>query len=106
MDAAESAASPTHTLDVDSSEGRLRIRLRDGDVLPDRDCVLVWQPRREADRPTLQMLRHDDPSGAASHFLALVVPAGVRDGTPDAPARGDRPDRSLGLDERPEVGGR
>ena len=74
VDAAESASSPTHPLDVESTEGRLRIRLRDGEVVPDRDCVLVWQPRREADRPTLQILRHDESSDSTSHFLALVVP--------------------------------
>ena len=80
VDAAESASSPTHPLDVESTEGRLRVRLRDGEVVPDRDCVLAWQPRRQADRPTLQILRHDEPSGSASHFLALVVPPADRDG--------------------------
>ena len=74
VDAAEGAASPTHSLSVDATEGRLRIRLRDGEVLPDRDCVLTWQPRRQADRPMLQIVRHDEPSTTGSHFLALVVP--------------------------------
>jgi len=66
--------SPTHTLDVTEAEGRLRVRLRDGEVLPDRDCVLTWQPRREDGRLSLQILRHDDVAERESCFLALVSP--------------------------------
>jgi len=66
--------SPTHALDVEATEGRLRVRLRDGEVLPDRDCVLTWQPPRETARPTLQILRHDDPADRSACFLALVAP--------------------------------
>lgn len=74
LEGADAIASPTHALDVAASEGRLRVRLRDGEVIPDRDCVLSWQPQRQAGRPSLQMLRHQEASGNASCFLALVAP--------------------------------
>ncbi|MCC7368467.1 MAG: VWA domain-containing protein [Chloroflexi bacterium] len=74
VEAAEQVASPTHPLAVEAGEGRLRIRLRDGEVIPDRDCVLTWQPRRQAGRPSFQVLRHALPEGKASCFLALVSP--------------------------------
>ena len=77
LDAAEGASSPTHTLNVDAAEGRLRVTLRDGEVVPDRDCVLTWRPSYQADGPELQVLRHDDNASGESHFLALVVPPAV-----------------------------
>jgi Ca-activated chloride channel family protein len=75
VEGAEQVASPTHRLAVsDDGDGRLRARLQDGEVVPDRDCVLTWQARRQADRPTLTVLRHDEASNQASCFLALVAP--------------------------------
>ncbi|MDP9375529.1 MAG: VIT and VWA domain-containing protein, partial [Chloroflexota bacterium] len=76
--------SPTHDLDVSDVAGEggvRRVRLRGGEVLPDRDCVLRWQPAREAERPALQVLAHDDPASRWVYFLALVAPpAGGRAG--------------------------
>lgn len=66
--------SATHPLAVTQEGEGLRVRLRDGEVLPDRDCVLTWRPPREADRPALQVLLHDDPAGAWVYFLALATP--------------------------------
>jgi len=100
--------SPTHALDVTAAEGRLRVRLRDGEVLPDRDCVLTWQPRQEFGRPSLQILRHDDPAEHESCFLALVSPpaAGTLTiPTPTLPREGTAADRPFRLDERRQVGG-
>jgi Ca-activated chloride channel family protein len=77
VEGADRAASPTHALDVAETEGRLRVRLRDGEVLPDRDCVLSWQPPRVARRPTLQVLWHAEQAGDAACFLALVAPPAV-----------------------------
>lgn len=74
VDGAEQVSSPTHSLDVLAGEQSIRVRLQDGEVLPDRDCLLAWQPRRAADRPTLQLLHHDDPDSGDRHFLALVTP--------------------------------
>lgn len=67
--------SATHALTVGRDDaGGLRIRLRDGEVLPDRDCVIAWRPRQEATRPTLHALVHDDPADKHLYFLALVAP--------------------------------
>lgn len=71
--------SPTHRLDVTEEGGRLRVGLQGGEVLPDRDLVLSWQPRQEQDRPALQILLHEDPVSAQTYFLALVVPPAVHD---------------------------
>ena len=83
--------SPTHALnvEVDSGQGApgfhqasdtpatadaLRVRLHDGEVIPDRDCVLAWKPRQEFDRPALEVFTHDDLSAGWTYFLALVAP--------------------------------
>ena len=67
-------ASPTHALEVTRDGDVSRVRLSEGEVLPDRDCVLAWQPHSEQDRPSLQVLLHDDPDSSQSYFLALVAP--------------------------------
>ena len=71
--------SATHALEVTELDTEQRVRLRDGEVLPDRDCVLSWTPRQEADRAALQVSWHRDPDGVHLYFLALVTP-------PSAPA--------------------
>ena len=64
---AEGVTSPTHPLAVDGG----RVRLRDGEVLPDRDCVLTWKPA-SSDRPALRAWVQ--PDGDATYFLALATP--------------------------------
>ncbi|HXG13459.1 MAG TPA: VIT domain-containing protein [Gemmataceae bacterium] len=71
--------SPTHRLDVTREGQRLRVRLQEGEVLPDRDCVLSWRPAQEADRPSLQVLLHDDRGDGQVYFLALATPPATRD---------------------------
>ena len=73
-------ASSTHALDAEVEDGRRRVRLRERDVLPDRDCVLVWQPEREEARPTLRVLAQHDSASDQTYFVGLVAP-------PRAPAR-------------------
>src|SRR5262249_23476755 len=43
-------ASPTHRLALAPGEDGVRVRLQDGEVVPDRDAVLTWGPKRESDR--------------------------------------------------------
>ena len=76
---ADAVDSPTHRLDVARAGGRARVRLRDGEVLPDRDFVLSWRPEQEQARPDLQVLAHDDPASGQVYFLALVAPPATRD---------------------------
>jgi Ca-activated chloride channel family protein len=67
-------SSNTHQLAVSPEDGGQRVRLAEGEVLPDRDCVLTWRPVQEEVRPALRVMVHeDDPSGQL-YFLALAAP--------------------------------
>lgn len=72
-------ASPMHPLALSSDDDTVRVRLRDGEVLPDRDCVLTWRPWQEASRPTLHLLLHDDRERDQVYFLALIAPPAAPD---------------------------
>lgn len=82
---AGTANSGTHKLDVSGEDARTRIQLRDGEVIPDRDFVLVWQPRQEQDRPALDVWLHKDPSSGQVYFLAQVAPPATSDRRPGIP---------------------
>jgi Ca-activated chloride channel family protein len=66
---AERIASNTHAIAVDDG----RVRLRDGEVLPDRDCVITWKPISE-DRAALRVWTHTDSASGKAYFLALCAP--------------------------------
>ena len=66
--------SPTHALDVTPGDAGLRVRLRDGEVVPDRDCLLVWTPSQDETRPTLQVWTYADEAAGSDYSLALAVP--------------------------------
>jgi len=66
---ADQITSPTHAIVVDND----RVRLRDGEVIPDRDCVLSWQPKTE-DRPALRVWTETDFANGKAYFLALCAP--------------------------------
>jgi Ca-activated chloride channel family protein len=67
--------SPTHELEVTPhSGGGLRLRLKEEEVIPDRDCVLCWRPTQEPERPALHVLLHDDPAAEQVYFLAQLAP--------------------------------
>jgi Ca-activated chloride channel family protein len=71
--------SPTHQLDLTREGNRSRVRLREGEIVPDRDCVLSWRPSQEANRAALQVLLHDDRDSGEVYFLALVAPPATHD---------------------------
>ncbi len=71
---AGAVTSPTHPLTVTEDDALTHVRLRDGEVLPDRDCVIAWEARQEATRPALTVLTHDDPEGGYRYFLVLIAP--------------------------------
>ncbi|HEX8203749.1 MAG TPA: VIT and VWA domain-containing protein, partial [Isosphaeraceae bacterium] len=77
--AAEAVTSASHALDVARAGDDRRVRLRDGEVVPDRDCVLAWRPAQPGDRPALRVLRHEDDASGRTYFLALVAPPAARD---------------------------
>lgn len=76
---AEAIDSRTHTLALASMDGNgsgpaTQATLRDGEVLPDRDCVLSWRAAQDQTRPSLRILTHSEPNGGPVYFLALVAP--------------------------------
>lgn len=72
--AAGAIDSPTHSLAIIKEEGGQRVALRDGAILPDRDCVIAWRPQQEAARPTLGVLTQDDRAAGLTYFLAMLAP--------------------------------
>ncbi|MBA4062463.1 MAG: hypothetical protein C0501_01915 [Isosphaera sp.] len=70
---AAGVTSPTHRLAVTREADRDRVRLLDGDVIPDRDCVVEWQAAA-ADRPALSVWLQPDPAAGRGYFLALCTP--------------------------------
>ena len=66
---AHQVASTTHALATEAGH----VRLRDGEVLPDRDCIVTWQ-QKAGDRPTLSVWTHTDLASVKEYFLALCSP--------------------------------
>jgi len=71
---ADHITSPTHTLKLDPVQSGQRVQLAEGEVVPDRDCVLSWQPRTEMGRPTLDIWLHCEDVSRQVYFLAQVAP--------------------------------
>ncbi len=71
---ASQVSSHTHSLQVNPEKNELHVRLEQGEVLPDRDCVISWLPAQAENTPSLQVWRHDDVSKGHAYFLALVAP--------------------------------
>ncbi|MCB0063054.1 MAG: hypothetical protein KDE19_13105, partial [Caldilineaceae bacterium] len=89
--------SPTHQLAVTPNlsphpstpnAASVHIQLADGEVLPDRDCLLRWSPPQLAADPTIQWITYwDGVAGQAQpgeredamlYFLAVVTPPSQR----------------------------
>lgn len=71
---ASQAHSPTHALALEPEADGVRVRLKEEETLPDRDCVLTWLPAQETDRPTLHVALHEDTQTDQVYFLAMVAP--------------------------------
>jgi Ca-activated chloride channel family protein len=71
---AAAVESDTHELAVTEEGEGLRVQLKGGEVIPDRDCVLSWQPQQEEHRAALQVVGHDDADSGLVYFLAQVAP--------------------------------
>jgi len=74
--------SATHQLNVnyrsETEDGDcVCVQLRDGEVIPDRDCVLSWLPQQNQSHPALQVIVHDDRASGQVYFLAFVAPPAV-----------------------------
>jgi Ca-activated chloride channel family protein len=75
--AADTALSGTHEIVTGEEGDCLRVTLGQGEIIPDRDFVLSWQPRVAEDRVGVELLLHDDPDDEYLYFMALVVPPGT-----------------------------
>jgi Ca-activated chloride channel family protein len=71
---AQTVTSPTHALTVAPGDAGLVVRLAEGNVIPDRDLVLVWSPPQQTERPVLHALAHADAAEGVLYFLAQVAP--------------------------------
>ncbi len=69
---ASGVASPTHALSLTRDGTELHARFESGDVLPDCDAVITWQPAGDAQRTTLSAFTAH--SKDRTPFLALVTP--------------------------------
>ncbi|HEY1191799.1 MAG TPA: VIT and VWA domain-containing protein [Gemmata sp.] len=67
---AERVTSGTHALTVNGD----RVQLREGEVIPDRDCVLTWRAKAEETRSGLRVWTQADPETDKAYFLALCAP--------------------------------
>lgn len=72
--AAGSVESPTHRLTTTPDGDGVRVQLAEGEVIPDRDCVLTWRPAQEDERPALQVTLHDDTASGHVYFLTRLAP--------------------------------
>jgi Ca-activated chloride channel family protein len=68
--------SATHALAISAEGSSARVQLAGGEVLPDRDCVLSWQPAQTAGRPAMDVFLHRDATSGQTYFLAQVTPPG------------------------------
>ncbi|MGQ9555242.1 MAG: VIT domain-containing protein [Anaerolineae bacterium] len=71
---ASQVRSRTHSLAPVEEGEAVHVRLQEGEVLPDRDCVLTWQPRQERESPALQVFLGPAEAEGERYFLALVAP--------------------------------
>ena len=74
---ADNIQSPTHTLELTNAEEGQRVRLREGEVAPDRDCVLTWRAQQADQHPAMHLLLHEDVVTNHVYFLALLAPPKV-----------------------------
>lgn len=63
-------ASSTHALAVEGD----RVRLREGEVIPDRDCVLTWTAKAGDAQSALRVWTQGDSATEKAYFLALCAP--------------------------------
>lgn len=77
---ASAVESNTHSLNATEDGDGVRVTLRDGEVIPDRDCVIHWRPQQTEQKPAFQAWLQDDPDSTQIYFLAMVAPPSSRAG--------------------------
>jgi Ca-activated chloride channel family protein len=71
---AQQVTSPTHALALTASKQGTQVQLQEGEVLPDRDCVLQWQAQQAERQPLLTLFHQRAATEANLYFLAQVAP--------------------------------
>ena len=66
--------SPTHELVFQQQGDDQIVRLAAGSVIPDRDCVLMWQAAQAPDTTSMTVYGHDDSEDGHFYFLAMITP--------------------------------
>jgi Ca-activated chloride channel homolog len=77
--------SSTHELTLSDAGDEVTVKLRDGEIVPDRDLIISWKPRTLAERPRLQVWA----DRARDHSAALNAGAEAATSPDDA---GEWPD--------------
>ncbi len=66
--------SPSHSIESEEENGVVKIRLKDGPIIPDRDLVLSWKPRTSISDCHITTWVEGDDGSDDEFFLALVAP--------------------------------
>jgi len=74
--------SKTHKLDTTVDGEGTRVQLADGEIIPDRDCILFWSPAMEEQQAALRVFLHKDEVSGYLYFLATVAPPAIREQRP------------------------
>ncbi|NLL86265.1 MAG: VWA domain-containing protein [Syntrophomonadaceae bacterium] len=69
----EQVDSSQHALTIDRQEAKTLVRLRQEEIIPDRDLQLRWFSPQEA-RAGFPCLIHNDPDDSYVYFLSLISP--------------------------------
>lgn len=88
----EDVTSPTHELAVTRHDSDTRVQLRQGEVIPDRDCLLSWRAQQAEEQPHLALFYQCANGQTASnsgsttdeqlYFLVQVAPPRRPSGAP------------------------
>lgn len=70
----QGVTSPTHALALSVTDTHTQVQLQDGEVIPDRDCVLQWAARQDERQPQLTLFQQRSDSDGQLYFLAQVAP--------------------------------
>lgn len=70
----QNVTSPTHALALTVADGHAQIQLQEGEVIPDRDCVLQWAARQDERQPQLTLFQQPSACDGQLYFLAQVAP--------------------------------
>jgi Ca-activated chloride channel family protein len=72
-------ACTTHKLKTADEKDYAAVSLLEGEVIPDRDCVLTWKPEQDGKHPTLRVICQPDRAMQQTYFIAMIAPPSSKD---------------------------